>query len=1530
MNKIIRFLLLSGCFGIFLNSAAIAAQCNDGIDNDGDGLIDWQFDLGCTDQADTTEGGLISGSIEDGWSVMEPATDTIIYYVSNSDGNDSNNGLSPNTALKTYAAAFAKTSENAADWILLKRGDTFTENVSVRLGRSAIEPFVVSSYGDSTQRPLMKTGAQIAIQRIASFQFFSIIGLDFYAHTRDPNSAEFVDHEGDDAIDLFRRAGQPGNNVLIENCAFRYYEDSTVSGAARPVDIHIRRNIFEHNYSSDGSHSQGIGAGLIDNLVFEDNIMDHNGWLIQSDGSSSVGQATIFNHNTYFLGMNNMLYRGNALMRGSSLGSKFTSTEQDGAEDFVIDDNLYLDNEVGISMGFNFEDVAPHRFNNIAITNNVLLDFGNSQPTARTLGWGMWLDGLNGGDIRNNHFLHNTSQTVNNTFALYLDGPSRNVSVSDNIIHGINGSGSGHNLFNLGNNSEKQNIDVQSNRIDASEFGSLLIRSGEASTSNFTFADNNYYSSRTADEWFELGGTDRDFPSWVGQTGETGGSNTQTGFCEPTRNIESYQASLGYTASMDSFITEIKQQGKFHWRNEYDVTTVNAWIRAGFADCTNLDPDEDEVVGVADNCPAVANADQADKDQDGRGDVCDLDLDGDGFNNDVDNCPVDFNDQADADNDGIGDRCDSDWIGNAPIAGFGDEFSDASSIVNWKRIFQEEGWGANQLEDWSVNNNSSGEMHLTPYSSSWFADLRGVLAFKEITGDFIATAKITVNSRHNSADASEPPNRRFSLAGIMVRNATGFSHGAPDITFPNPDVEPATTVFDPGNSGNSDWRPNSENYIFLSYGAAGNAGQRAYEVKSTVNGSSSLYYSNRGVPTENVAEGGPETVWLQFIRIGQTVVVMRRHPGGNWVVENRYTRADFADTLQIGITTYTDWDRVSRYNNEAGSFFHNYSVIDFDSPSPDLIARVDYLRFLRPDAAWSEALLTALEVDEPNRDTSTTSQPLSLLEGTPVAPYLGENANTPVNLPPIVDAGDNQSIDESINESINVKLTGNATDSDGTIASYAWTQTSGTSVSLSSPDTAVASFIAPEVTADETLVFQFLVTDDAGATATDTVNVNINNIPTATIFPNGGSFNSRVGILLSSDEADAVLYYTLDGSTPTIASTQYTDPILLSQSATLKTMAVKNVDSTKIVVSADFSLNAGNIWQPAPATSWQWQLTGEIDTSIDVAMYDIDLFNTSQATIDQLHADGRKVVCYLSAGSYENFRSDAGDFPASLLGNTLDGFADEQWLDIRQIDLLAPIMRARLDLAVTKGCDGVEPDNMDGYLTDNNAGFPLSSDDQTRYNLWIANEAHARGLSVGLKNDLEQIPLLEPFFDWALNEQCYEFDECNTLAPFTTANKAVFGVEYQGDPVEFCPVLQDLNYSWMLKGIDLDATRTDCRDLVDFTWDIDGDGTAKPLTDGLILLRYQFGFRGDTLISQSIDMDATRTTAADIEAYIAKSLLVTDIDGDGTSQALTDGLLLLRYLFGFRGEPLINDAIDVSATRLTADEIEEYISARLQ
>ncbi|MEX3107209.1 MULTISPECIES: endo alpha-1,4 polygalactosaminidase [unclassified Streptomyces] len=230
-------------------------------------------------------------------------------------------------------------------------------------------------------------------------------------------------------------------------------------------------------------------------------------------------------------------------------------------------------------------------------------------------------------------------------------------------------------------------------------------------------------------------------------------------------------------------------------------------------------------------------------------------------------------------------------------------------------------------------------------------------------------------------------------------------------------------------------------------------------------------------------------------------------------------------------------------------------------------------------------------------------------------------------------------------------------------------------------------------------------------------------------------------------------------------------------------------------------------WQPRPGVAWQWQLNGRLDTSVDVPVYDIDGFDQSKATVAALHAKNRKVICYLSTGAYEDWRPDAADFPRSVIGKG-NGWEGERWLDIRQLDTLEPLMAKRLDMCKDKGFDAVEPDNMDGYRND--TGFPLKPDDQLRYNRLIARLSHDRGMSVGLKNDMDQIPSLLDDFDFAVNEQCAQYDECDTLTPFIDAGKAVFHVEYELPTSKFCEKSRELRLSSLEKRYELGAWRKAC------------------------------------------------------------------------------------------------------------------------
>jgi hypothetical protein len=232
-------------------------------------------------------------------------------------------------------------------------------------------------------------------------------------------------------------------------------------------------------------------------------------------------------------------------------------------------------------------------------------------------------------------------------------------------------------------------------------------------------------------------------------------------------------------------------------------------------------------------------------------------------------------------------------------------------------------------------------------------------------------------------------------------------------------------------------------------------------------------------------------------------------------------------------------------------------------------------------------------------------------------------------------------------------------------------------------------------------------------------------------------------------------------------------------------------------------------WQPTPEAPihWQWQLSDTFNTSTDfipnVTVYDIDGFDNSASVVSAIHSKGAIAVAYFSFGTYENWRPDANQFPSSVLGNS-NGWSGEKYLDIRSSTVRA-IMAARMDLAKSKGFDAIEPDNIDGYT--NGTGFPLTAQDQLEYNIWIAQTAHQKGLSVGLKNDIDQISALQPYFDWVLSEESYKYSEYQGLSVFTDNNKAVFEVEY-GTGIPQAVTMNSMRINSMTRDLDLVSPRS--------------------------------------------------------------------------------------------------------------------------
>jgi hypothetical protein len=218
---------------------------------------------------------------------------------------------------------------------------------------------------------------------------------------------------------------------------------------------------------------------------------------------------------------------------------------------------------------------------------------------------------------------------------------------------------------------------------------------------------------------------------------------------------------------------------------------------------------------------------------------------------------------------------------------------------------------------------------------------------------------------------------------------------------------------------------------------------------------------------------------------------------------------------------------------------------------------------------------------------------------------------------------------------------------------------------------------------------------------------------------------------------------------------------------------------------------AGAVWVPSSAEPihYHWQLSTTFSDPRDVVagsgleVYDIDGEENDASTVAALHALGPnvKVVCYVDVGTWEEERADASKFPASVLGNP-NGWPGEKWLDVRQQSILLPIMKARFESwCKDKGFDAVEPDNLDAW--ENDPGFPITEAENISYDLAIAAMGHTMGLSMGLKNLPENAPSLEPHFDWALDEQCYQYDECSYFeTSFIAKGKAAWDVEYDQAP----------------------------------------------------------------------------------------------------------------------------------------------------
>ncbi len=207
-------------------------------------------------------------------------------------------------------------------------------------------------------------------------------------------------------------------------------------------------------------------------------------------------------------------------------------------------------------------------------------------------------------------------------------------------------------------------------------------------------------------------------------------------------------------------------------------------------------------------------------------------------------------------------------------------------------------------------------------------------------------------------------------------------------------------------------------------------------------------------------------------------------------------------------------------------------------------------------------------------------------------------------------------------------------------------------------------------------------------------------------------------------------------------------------------------------------------WKPSAGISWQWQITGTVDTNVNAEVFDIDLFDAKDSDISALKSKNKKIICYFSV-HYEDWRSGEYNFPLSIRGNKYPDW-DGEWYVNWDAPEYWPVIIKRLDLAKSRGCDGVEPDNVDQY---SGTGFSLTKAKAEQLVINLASAAHERGMAAGLKNMLDSgsVNKLSPYVEYAVNEECLQYDECDVLVSgFISQGKPVFHVEYTGGKTKMC------------------------------------------------------------------------------------------------------------------------------------------------
>lgn len=511
---------------------------------------------------------------DEGWTTFTPSADTRLVYVSSSTGDDLNNGLTEATPKRTIAAGKALMRHGFPDWLLLMRGDVWSESLGhwKTSGRSRSEMMVVTSYGDSADRPILLTGTAHGIvtslggNAPPSIDHVAFVGLQLTPH-------------------LYVGVGTPcgisslvgGTNLLIEDCHFERFMNNLSFQALDNwrYDTRIRRNIIRESFATTAATAgQGLYASGCDGLFLEENIFDHNGWCETIPGSN----PNMFRHALYIQTGSGRSTNHNVALRGNIIANSAATGLQLRCGG-VCSDNLFLRNPINVLLGGGHQ-LDPNGVD-AAFCDNVIID-GRDIDASNPRGWSVTASNIRNGEIRGNLIAHQVSGSSPNAVDLNSDpgvGIS-NLRILDNVIYNWSDAGA---IQTIG--TKFLNITVSGNQLqehNATGTRALLRHFGTPNPGNFHMSKNVFHSNAANNRWFSIGPAFHTIQSWNNAVGDNTSIAMSMHYLDPARNIESYSQHLGYGSSLDAFMTNACMQSRFFWRPEFTASKANEYFRRGF------------------------------------------------------------------------------------------------------------------------------------------------------------------------------------------------------------------------------------------------------------------------------------------------------------------------------------------------------------------------------------------------------------------------------------------------------------------------------------------------------------------------------------------------------------------------------------------------------------------------------------------------------------------------------------------------------------------------------------------------------------------------------------------------------------------------------------------------------------------------------------------------------------------------------------------------------------------------------------